>query len=223
MSCCKQHVYVCSSPDGTTEFPKTIPGGEKIFEVPGEHALYVARVLYGLVLRDPLEDAMLEFLWPIRIDNMNGHTVVRFVVLEKNLSSYFERPYYVSDRSVDEKAILKQLAESYSLEQTDLHKGVKKLWADGFMDSTRAEYKKPLSTAREMMDQDMGIKEHNPELYEVLLESVLYNALFSLSPDSKRSVSTFSVDPSRGYIGFPRYSTTSGDTDFVIREIVKHN
>jgi hypothetical protein len=223
LSCCKQHVYVCSRPGSFTALPVSIEGGEKVFDLDGDHALYIIRSRYSIILRDPLEDATLEFLWPVRLEITKEQVIVRFVVLEKNISSYFERPYYISDRSVDEKSVLKSLTEKFSLQPIDLHKGIKKLWVDGFMDSTRTEYKKPISTAKEAMDEERGIREHNPELYEVLLESPLFNTLFALSETLDRSVSVFSVDPSRGYIAFPRYSETSGDTDFVVREILKHN
>lgn len=223
LSCCKQHVYIFSRSEGPVTLPPLIVGGEKVHEVAGDHALYIIRTAYDVTLKDPLEDASLEFLWPVRVEITGGYVIIRFVVLEKNLSSYFDRSYYVGGRSIDEKTVLKLLKNTLSLEPADLHKGVKKLWAEDFMDSTRAEYKKPISMARESMDEDRGIKEHNPELYGVLQDSPLFNTVFTLSKKNKRSVSAFVVDPSRGYIAFLRYSETSGDTDFVIRAIIKSN
>jgi len=32
------------------------------------HALYMSRVTYDIVLRDPLEETTLDFLWPIKIE-----------------------------------------------------------------------------------------------------------------------------------------------------------
>ncbi len=34
------------------------------------------------------------------------------------------------------------------------------------MDSPRAKFKKPMSLASEAMDEELGIREYNPELYE---------------------------------------------------------
>jgi hypothetical protein len=73
------------------------------------------------------------------------------------------------------------------------------------------------------MDEELGIKENDPDLYEVLVESPVFNAMFQLSPDRGHHVSVVSVDRSRGYIAFPRYSDTPGDTDFVVREILRRN
>lgn len=222
-SCCKQHVYIYSNDGTKIEFPASIEGGEKVFEVPGDRAIYVYRTVYDVILKNPPEDASLEFLWSVLIESTATSVIVRFIIFEKSLTSYFDRPFYVSDRSVEEKSVLKALTANFPIQPTDLHKGVKKLWSEDFMDSTRAEYKKPISTARESMDEERGIKEHYPELYEVLQEAPLFNTVFALKNNEKNSVSVFLVDPSRGYIAFLRYSGKSGDTDFVIREILKNN
>jgi len=147
------------------------------------------------------------------------------VILEKNISTYFEgRSYYVSGKSIEEKNIIEAVGNAIEgLEPTDLHKGVKKLWEDGVIDSPRAKFKKTLSTASEAMDEDRLIKEHNPELYEIVIESPLFNTLFYVIPDRGLEVSAFSVDPSKGLIGFPRYSDDIGDTDQLVAAILDHN
>jgi hypothetical protein len=220
--CCKQHVYVFAPPEDIKQLPAGLASGDLARDA-GDHALYVLRLQYSVVLKDPLEETTLDFLWPVRIDVIDDYWVVRFVVLEKNLTSYFERPYYLGGRTVEEKGIVQWLAGEYGLASVDLHKGVKALWAEDFMDSHKAEYKKARSTARDVMDEELGIKEHDPDLYEILLESPLFNAMFQLSPDRGHNVSVVSIDPSRGYIGFPRYSVSPGDTDFVVHEILRRN
>lgn len=222
-SCCKQHVYVYSHEQKNITFPEFIEGGEKVFEVPGKRSIYVYRTVYEVILKNPAEEESLEFLWPVLIEATATNLIVRFIIFEKSLTSFFDRSFYVSGRSVEEKSVLKALTAQFAIQQTDLHKGVKKLWSEDFMDSTRAEYKKPISMAKESMDEDRGIKEHYPELYEMLQEAPLFNTLFALKNNEENSVSVFLVDPSRGYIAFLRYSGKSGDTDFVIREILKNN
>ena len=141
-------------------FPTTLQGGGQVLSVEGQRALYVVRSTYSVVLRDPLEEATLDFLWPVRIEVIAGHLLVRFIVLEKNLGSYFERPYYVGDRSAEEKSVLQDVfSQIGELPAADLHAGVKALWAEGFMDSIRTQYKKPISTASETMDEERGIKD----------------------------------------------------------------
>jgi len=124
---------------------------------------------------------------------------------------------------VDEDTVLLELLKPGTLAATDLHKGVKKLWDDGFMDSPKAKYKKAISIASEAMDEEKGIKEYNPDLYEILQEAPLFNTLFQIPENKGCTVSVFSVDPSKGILRFPRYSEKKGDTDFVIAEILGNN
>src|ERR1039458_8047358 len=107
-SCCKQHLYIFTRPTGLDALPE-LPDLSKVFGIVGDHSLYVARVQYNVVLRDPLEETTLDFLWPIRIEMTPEHFIVRFVVLEKNLSSYFERPSYLQSRSIEETNVLNGL------------------------------------------------------------------------------------------------------------------
>jgi hypothetical protein len=220
-SCCKQHVHIFTYGGGANTLPD-LAEAVKIFGLAGDHALYIARVQYGVVLRDPLEETTLEFLWPIRIEMTPTHLIVRFVVLEKNLSSYFDRPSYLQSRSIEEKTILRNV-EGLNAKPADLHKGIKALWGEGFMDSIRAKYKKPISMAQEVMDEERGIREYNPELYGTLQEVPLLNMLFVIAEEEGCSVSAFLADPGRGYLAFPRYSEKKGDTDCVVQRILERN
>jgi len=222
-SCCRQHVHVFDRPAGGFALPARLAEATAEVLAAGEDALYVVRSEYKVVLKDPLEEATLEFLWPIRIEMTDAHLIVRFVVLEKDLGAYFDRPYLLNNRGSDEKDIVNGLASGYSLTPADLHRGVKKLWVDGFMDAPKTKYKKAKSTAAEAMDEELGIKEHNPELYAQLLESVMFATMFKVDSARALTVEVFSVDPSTGYIAFPRYADNAGDTDVVIREILTNN
>lgn len=219
---CKQHVYIFNRNPDLRAFPNGIIGGERVASVGESLALYVIRTSYSIVLKDPLEESELDFLWPIQAQLTPEHLIVRFVGLEKNVGSYFERQCYVMRRSIDEKMVLEDLGFA-TLERTDLHRGIKVLWDNGFIDSPRAKYKKPMSLASEAMDEGLGIREHNPELYEVLVDSVLLNTFFVIPGDRGCGVSAFSADCVNGYLAFPRYSETEENTDFVISEILRHN
>lgn len=76
--------------------------------------------------------------------------------------------------------------------------------------------------ASEAMDEELGIREHNPELFEVLADSVLLNALFTVSDQEKIGASHFSVNFTEGYFAFPSYSEEGG-TDRVITAILERN
>lgn len=221
LSCCKQHVYVFSH-NGDAAPPDAILDGEKVLDAAGAHALYLIRARYNIVLRDPLEETTLEFLWPVRIELTPQYFIVRFVVLEKNPSSYFDRPVYVGGKTVDEKAVIADITASAPIRAADLNKGIKKLWNDGFIDSFKTRFKKTISTASEAMDEEKGIKEYNPELYSILQEAPLYTTVFQI-PEDKSTIGTFSADPSHGIIGFTHYTEKKGDADVVIQHILENN
>ena len=223
--CCKQHVYVFSH-NGSAKLPAHVVDGEKVLDVDGIRGLYLNRAKYVVVLRDPLEEDTLEFLWPISVELKRIHhsapkdyMIVRFVVLEKNVSSYFDRPAYIAGKSITEETVLAGITAG--LTTADLNKGIKKLWADGYIESTRSRFKKKYSLSSETMDEERGIKEHYPELYAIMQQSPLYTTLFEVNDDNS-TVDHFSADPSRGIIGFSSYSD-KGDTDAIIGKIISNN
>jgi hypothetical protein len=216
--CCKQHVYVFSH-DEPVALPDGIADGEKVLQA-GNRALYLSRVKYAVMLRNPPEETTLEFMWPVRIELSDKYLIVRFIVLEKNASSYFDRPTYVAGKSLTEKTVLAGI-QTAALPSADLNKGVKKLWEENYLESTRSDFKKPFSTSSERMDEEKGIKEHYPELYAIMQEAPLYTTLFEVN-DEHNTVETFSADPSHGIIGFTSYSE-KGDTDAIIGKVISNN
>ena len=227
LSCCKQHVFVFSTPKPLPHLPNlNIAGAEKLLKVAGQRELYLVKIRFDVVLRDPLEEASIEFLWPFRVEVMRDHLIIRFVVLEKNLSSYFGgRPSSTIRRTVDEDSILKEVKGLFNgeLQPTDIHKGIKTLWKNDFMDGTRTRYRKQRSTATEIMDETKHIKRDDPELYLVLLKSHLSNTLFQRTPTTQCEVPAFWIEAANGEIDFSRYTDKRGHTDFIIDEILRHN
>lgn len=218
---CKQHVYIFERPEGQ-QLPASLSAESSAHTIRGVSSLFVLRTTYSVVLRDPLEEASIDFLWPIRVElSPDGlYLVLRFVILEKTVSSYFDRPCYVPDRTIEERMILKEV-EGWGNPRADLHKGIKELWKNEFMDSPSAKQKKAFSMATEVMDEELGIREHNPALFEQLQENPLLSVLFLIS-DRTCGTDVFSAKPSEGYLAFPRYSEKGG-TDFVISEILRNN
>lgn len=228
LGCCRQHVFIYSHNERLDRLPEIdLTAAVKVsdeHDADSRQILYLLRFSYNVVLRDPLEETELRFLWPIRLDFTNDHIAVRFVTLEKNIATYFDgRPYYISRRSADAKSVLSEIEDQINIEKTDLHKGIKTLWDTDVIDSPRAKFKKPYSTSDEAMDEDRFIKEHDPELYELVKDLPLFNTLFHVLPDNGINVDVFSVDPSRGLINFPRYTENIGDTDHLVAEILRHN
>jgi hypothetical protein len=197
---------------------KSIAGAEP-------HALYLARVTYTVVLSDPFAQTTLDFLWPIRLDVIGQQLLVRFVVLENNLASYVpkQRSVVRDKRNLEEDDILDSLKTALQLTAVDLNKGVKALLAKDFMDARRTQYKKTNSTASEAMDEQRGIKKDNPDVYEQMKKAPLHLTLCVIPPTKTKKEVALWIDPSLGTIRFPRYSDNMGDTDYVIRELLKTN
>ena len=219
-SCCKQHVYVFPRAAGTV-IPDVLLG-EPPTLVDSDRALFIMRVTYEVVLRDPLEETSIDFLLPIMLELSPDapYALVRFVVLEKSVPQYFDRPCYVPRRSIEEKTVLSALS-AWGKARVDLHKGIKQLWSDGFMDSSYAKLKKALSMASETMDEERGIREHNPELYDQIDQNTLLSALFTIA-DENCGTTVLSAQPTDGYLAFPRYSEIGG-TDRVVAKVLRAN
>jgi hypothetical protein len=83
---CKQHVYIFDTQRKPGQLPHAITGGERVFLEGDEEALYVIRTSYSVVLKDPLEETELEFLWPVLVHHTRERLVVRFVALERTLA-----------------------------------------------------------------------------------------------------------------------------------------
>lgn len=220
LNVCKQHVYIFSH-QGDAALPETILQGECVLNGV-DHALYMVRTEYRVLVTDPLGKATLDFLWPIRIEITSGHLIVRFVVLEKNPSSYFDSPIIVRGRSVDEDAIIADIKSPGTLSPADINKGIKALWSDDYFDATRTRYKKTGSVAWEAMDEERGIKQFNPALYAELQNKPMYSTAFK-GKEGGTKLHAFSADPTNGIIGFTQYSKEGGDSDGLIRQVLKNN
>ena len=222
---CKQHVYVYEAPE-LDSLPKTIAGGgiKELYD--DAEALYLTRLRHQVILLDPVEETEISFLWPVNIRLASEHLVVRFVTLEKNLQTYLQRQYSLRSRSVKEEDILDGLASNHGLEISDLHAGVKALWESNFFDAFRVRFKKPHSTTTEEMDEEMGIKQHNPQLYRMISDAELFRTHFKVLPRDgvEPCVATIIAEPSKGHLRFTSYSEAGDEnTGFVVDEIIRHS
>lgn len=217
---CKQHVYFFSH-NGDAVLPREIPHGELVKEQK-DHALYLARITYEVVKLDPLENGSIDFLWPIRIELYQNYLLVRFVVLEKNVGSYFDRMVLVRGKSLSEEAITASVLVDGTVGPADLNKGFKTLWDKNRIDATRIKYKKPGSMVTQSMDEERGLKQVDPKAYEELSRLPLYQSVF-IPYESFTDVGAFTADPTKGFIGFTRYFKEGASGDELIRQILKNN
>jgi len=217
---CKQHVYVFSH-DGDAVLPQSITNGE-IVKSDGDHALYLARIEYTVVQLDPLKYSSIDFLWPLRIELHQNYLLVRFVVLEKSIASYFEKDVVVRGKSLSEETIMGGLLVDGTISRADLNKGFKALWHRDRIDATRIRYKEPEATVTRAMDEEKGLKQTNPGKYEELRRFPLHQSVF-IPNDGFTEVGSFTADPTDGFIGFTRYFKEGVNGDELIRQILENN
>jgi hypothetical protein len=226
LSCSKQHIYIFNHNGAIKEIPDVESGEMEAISDVGTVGTYLMWCDYIVLLDGPMERKTVKFLWPIRIELTKEHVVIRLVILEKDISAHFPgRTVYTSKKNLEDADVLQFLIGAFQkpLPEADLNKGIKELWAKDTVDCTRTQYKRPLSTVTEVMDQSRGIKKHNPELYKALVGCPLYKSLFVIESKEFSTARDFSIDPSRGSIAFSKYTEVRGDTDNVIREILRLN
>ena len=219
-SFCKQHVYVFSH-TGDAVLPSGIPHGELV-KAEKDHAFYLVRIEYGVVKLDPLEHGSIEFLWPIRIDLHQNYLLIRFVVLEKNIGSYFDRAVLLRGKSLSEETITSSVLADGTMGLANLNKGFKALWQKDKIDAARVKYKKPGSVVIQSMDEEKGLKQFDTPAYEELQKLPLYQSIF-ISYRGFTEVGAFTADPTNGFIGFTRYFKEGASGDELIRQILANN
>jgi hypothetical protein len=229
-SCCKQHVYVFSHDKDIKKLPTAGTGaGERVLEAEGKgegSALFLYWAEFSVVLTDPYEDAKLKFLWPFRFEFTKDSALVRLVVIEKSFSAHFgDRSYIAARKVTDESVLIAAMLKTLDipLAKSDLHKGIKKLWKDSAIDCVRVVYKDPYATESTSMDEECGIREKKPHLYDALQNVPLLNAKFKIKSQALSGASGFYTTPADGYLAFTRYNEHPTDTDNVVREIIKFN
>jgi hypothetical protein len=233
LSCSKQHIYIYKHEGKLSSIPEiNLPDSEQIIKTVGKDSvsmLYIMKYKQRVIVLEPkLQEVPLIFLRPIRLEFTGQQLIVRFIKLEKNPKTYVPGQSYASVRTgLEEKPILSaleaSLVDELKLKPLDLHKGIKKLWKDEFIDSSKAQYRKAISTASETMDAKKMVRKDVPELYAEIQKTTMFSTRFDEINIEDSSVSAFVIDPSRGYIDFPRYSEKKGDTDYVVSEILRHN
>lgn len=230
LSCCKQHVYLFSHENDVQNLPRfRIPDAEKVSESQVNDAqvlLYIAEVEFHVVFTNPLGEDRIKFLWPIRLEFTREHLVVRFVMMEKNVRTYF--PNAVSSRTVgrslSEPAILRHLKDVLiELKPLDINKGIKHFWDIDRIDSTKMKYRKSKSMTTETMDAGSGIKKTYPADYKELIKKPLHDGTFKMAENVESSIDGFLSNPTFGYLGFSSYSEHQGDTETFVTEIIRNN
>lgn len=220
---CKQHIYVRKPSLGDEAVvPISVPKCQTLFSVPGQRGVFLARKEFEVVDPDTLTRSTFNFLWPVLVQAFFSRLVVRFVMLEKNVGARAESRVLVANKGIQELDVLANV-HPVGLGPEDLHKGIKALWREDFVDSFRLKLMKPESTSEETMHRAKGIKKLKPDLFKEAMDHELLFAAFSLEPLANSTVHNFSIKPAEGYLAVGRYTDRNEDVENVVAEIIKRN
>ncbi|MBB5062455.1 hypothetical protein [Granulicella mallensis] len=220
---CKMHVYVLDpSQHKDVSIMNAITDAEILKVVADGPTLILARVSFVVILQDSLKKEKVDLLWPMRIHTLADHLVLSAIVLERTPATLYNEPISIVSRSLDEKLIVKNL-KALGFDTADVHKGMKALWEEDYMDAFNVRFRSPDSTLTEVMDEEKGIKATKPERYEELKTATMFMSAFHLLKDPVKSIGDFFLDPSRGHFRFPRYTDDSGDADAVVQALLSKN
>lgn len=79
----------------------------------------------------------------------------------------------------------------------------------------------PHSLSLEYMDNNQGIKQRYPDIYDKMMTAPIHGSFFKIM-ENEPKVRSFSANPSDGQIGFTSYSEL-GHSDVVLRKILENN
>ena len=170
---------------------------------------YLLDLRFEVVLLETLSRESIDFKWPILLVVQPDLLMAKFTIMEKDVRSYFQDAdtgrIVVSRRSVDETAIVKLLRDQLlrsdvKLEPLDINRGVKALWAQGYIDSQETRFKKPRSTSNETMDERYFLKRDVPEVYAAVRRAPILKAQFQFMRDQEQFVLRTSL--SRRVVGY---------------------
>jgi len=219
---CRQHVLLLTRGNGNADLMAAFPASQPIGSMPGGVFYHLSVVPYTVYLLNPMEETRVNVLWPLRIELREDVTVVRSVVLERDPGNYSGRPLIKANREFDEKNLPNDLAK-LGLQPLDINKGVKALWTSKFMDAFRVSFKKKNSTSTEVMDEEVGLRENAPEIFNELTSKPLLNTNFRPDPSIESAIGIFQINATMGRLGFTSYTDNPGDSDAIIEAILANN
>jgi hypothetical protein len=230
---CKQNVYIFKNKSSIQKANAlTVAGFDQMHRSDEEYGIsktFLFRHEVNLILRNPLDEVKVDFILPVRFDFLANYILVRFVKFERDFHALFKDRDPIQPRQTErEKLFLAQIKKAaldsgLNIEMGDIQQGVKKLWASDFMDSAKLAYKTDDSFDQKKMDDNKGIRKFNPDAYDKIKDTKLHLTAFETSETDDYPPILLTVDPSKGFVSFGRYTERAGDSDYVLHKIIEHN
>ena len=192
------------------------------------HYTYILPLTYRVYFSDPFDEVKVPFLWPVRLIAAPDHVRVHFAMISPELRAHVDRDYETASRSPRNRNQLLERAQLLLGRQfvsLDVNGGVKSLWEDDVVDAQKAQYKRPNSTAKEVMDEAFTIKQHDRDRYEQIILSVLYDCTFKFLPGATglARMGYFTANPAFGTFAFRRQSKANHMVDEFIADVLERN
>jgi len=227
---CKQHVHILTL-DGDTPATAAITIPEIAHIVPKHQAsdTKVQYVFYKTTQKfvGPVREGVLalDFIWPTKIVTTDENIKIHVILLEHGTKSAHIEPTDKRIPTHTEEQLLNCICVKNKLTGSaiDLNKGVKHMWDQDIIDSSRVQIKDSKSTKTEAMDHGLLFKAEYPANYSEYMKKPLLKTVFHVVKDKENLYGKkFVVDPGFGRLGFISYSSVKY-IDNVINYILKNN
>jgi hypothetical protein len=229
---CKQHIYFYAHEGGFAKSPNlNLPGtvlASSWKEQPWQKHLFLTRYHYTVVLRENVTVIEIPFIWPFTIEYTAEYLIVRFVIMEKSVSSYLDgKSFFKAEKSIEEDGILNAIIGVSEGDEVpkmlDFNKGIKHLWETDVVDAKRVRFLTGISSSLEVMNKGKLVKKHFRKQYNEAMKCPLLKSHFITNKADGIVDLDFTADPNNGFVGFGKFLDGKGDAEYVVREILRHN
>lgn len=225
----KKHVYFFNEIKNGINIPNDFEVLHSKTSVVGniKTCFLILKAHFEISVISPYQELDFYFPWPIKIITSPKGIRVEFTILERKIDFYLNQNLEVikSKQLTDESYVLQELMRYNGLDWTrkDLHKGIKKLWADGLIDALETNYKKSKSSAVETMDYSFTLKKAYPLLYAEIIKHELTKTNFCFVKNVSNYAKRFRIEPKVGKIAFPLYTDDVNLNENVMQKIIEKN
>jgi hypothetical protein len=220
---CKQHVRLFQAAPKGVAIEDCFPDSDLLLREKNKREVYLGKVRWKVLLGEPFQEEYIELLWPMRIDRRSDATLVSFVVVERDVQTFYDDRTIITQRRIVEETHVTEALLVKGLGQLDVNKGIKQLWKKDRIDAFRSTFKKARSTTTESMDRQLGIKRTNPDLYKEMILLPIHKTMFRVEAALENSIKVFQADPTDGVIRMTRYTEDEGDSDELVYAILAEN
>lgn len=231
---CKHHTYILDAGSPITQLPNfeilnVSPEANQLHH-PVNEALYFIPVTFVAIFltnNGPVNERI-NFQIPVKVTFSGQYVIVKTVLMSKKAEFYARRKngFIKSVRTIHEFEIVDSVKKSFGaglvLNNLDIHRGVKAIWARGDIDSPAANFKYDCESTKSVLDKGKYLRADRVNRYNEIVQSTMGVTLFHGFNDNIIP-SVFATNPSTGMIYFSSYPNCPTLASNVITEIISAN